>query len=343
VHEYKTKGPVYRRTVQTTLKASYTNHYRRGLIELLEVLEFRSNNTTHRPVLDALDLVARHADARLTYYPAGEHVPAHRGLVGDWEALVHRADDRGRQRVVRAAYEICAFQALRDRLRCKEIWVEGADRWRNPDQDLPADFEERRSEHYAALRKPLDPTAFIDQLRDELRTELAALDGQLPGLDWVAIGDRGKQGPIKLTPLEAAPEPRNLRALKTEIRARWGTVPLIDRLKEAVLRTGCLDHVTGTAGRGDLEREVLAERLLLVVCAYGTNTGIRACPAASTAIPRRICATSGAGTCRWRWRGRWRCRSRMRRSRHAVRRCGVPGRRRWRRTRRISGRWIRTC
>ncbi|BBC31890.1 Transposase [Streptomyces graminofaciens] len=32
VHEYKTKGPVYRRTVQTTLKASYTNHYRRGPI-----------------------------------------------------------------------------------------------------------------------------------------------------------------------------------------------------------------------------------------------------------------------------------------------------------------------
>jgi hypothetical protein len=31
VHEYKTKGPVYRRTVATTLKASYTNHYRRGL------------------------------------------------------------------------------------------------------------------------------------------------------------------------------------------------------------------------------------------------------------------------------------------------------------------------
>lgn len=28
VHEYKTKGPVYRRTVRTTLRASYTNHYR---------------------------------------------------------------------------------------------------------------------------------------------------------------------------------------------------------------------------------------------------------------------------------------------------------------------------
>ncbi|OHV29006.1 MULTISPECIES: hypothetical protein [Pseudofrankia] len=44
VHEFKTKGPVYRRTVQTTLKASCSNHYRRGLIALLDVLEFRSNN-----------------------------------------------------------------------------------------------------------------------------------------------------------------------------------------------------------------------------------------------------------------------------------------------------------
>jgi hypothetical protein len=35
VHEFKTKGPVYRRTVQTTLRASYTGHYRRGLIALL--------------------------------------------------------------------------------------------------------------------------------------------------------------------------------------------------------------------------------------------------------------------------------------------------------------------
>jgi hypothetical protein len=246
VHEYKTKGLVYRRTVQTTLKASYTNHYRRGLIQLLEVLEFRSNNTTHRPVLDALDLVPRHADARLTDSPRGKHVRTHQGLKGDWEALVYRDDERGRRRVVRSVYEVCTFQALRERLRRKEIWVEGADQWRNPDQDLPVDFEERRIEHYAAPRKPLDPTAFIDQLRDELRAELHALDEQLPALDWVEVRDRGKRGPIKLTPLDAAPEPRNLRALKAEIRTRWGTVPLIDMLKEAVLRTGCLVYAYGT-------------------------------------------------------------------------------------------------
>jgi len=39
VRGFKTKRTVYRRTVQTTQKASYPNHHRRGLIELLDVLE----------------------------------------------------------------------------------------------------------------------------------------------------------------------------------------------------------------------------------------------------------------------------------------------------------------
>jgi hypothetical protein len=102
------------------------------------------------------------------------------------------------------------------------------------------------------------------------------LDAALPKPPWLEIADRGKQGPIKLTDLDAAPEPRNLRRLKAEVRTRWGTVPLIDMLKEAVLRTGCLNAVTAAAGRGDLAPDVLAERLLLAIYAYGTNTGIRA-------------------------------------------------------------------
>ncbi|MFB6718289.1 MULTISPECIES: hypothetical protein [unclassified Streptomyces] len=40
--------------------------------------------------------------------------------------------DKGPKHVMRTVYEACVFQALRDRLRCKEIWVVGADKWRNP-------------------------------------------------------------------------------------------------------------------------------------------------------------------------------------------------------------------
>lgn len=275
VAEYKANGPTYRHTVQTTLKASYTNHYRRGLIRLIGVLEFRSNNERHRPVLDALDVVARHADSRTTYLPADEDVPTHRGLVGDWEALVFN-DDGDRRRVVRSAYEICTFQALRDQLRCKEIWVVGANRWRNPGHDLPADFNTQRAVHYKRLGQPLDPAEFIDTLRDEMRSELDALDTAIPDLEWVDITERGRQGAIRLSPLAKVPEPTNLRALKAACADRWGVVPMIDMLKEAVLRSGCFDRVTSAATRGDLDPGVLAERLLLVIYAYGTNTGMKA-------------------------------------------------------------------
>lgn len=90
------------------------------------------------------------------------------------------------------------------------------------------------------------------------------------------ISDRGSRGAVKLAPLDAASEPKSLQGLKDQVAARWGTVPLIDMLKEAILRTGCLDAVTGAVGRTDLPRGVLAERLILALYAYGTNTGIKA-------------------------------------------------------------------
>jgi TnpA family transposase len=167
------------------------------------------------------------------------------------------------------------FQTLRDKLRCKEIWVVGADKWRDPDQDLPNDFEARRAENYEALRKPLDPKVFTAQMREEMAAALAELNDELPDLDWVDISERPKAGPIILTDLDPVPEPRNLRRLKAAVKDRWGTVPLLDMLTETSLRTGCLDAFTPIGTRSDLEAAKLFQRLLLLVYAYGTNTGIR--------------------------------------------------------------------
>ncbi|MGI8313184.1 transposase [Saccharopolyspora hattusasensis] len=199
------------------------------------------------------------------------------GVIGaDLAELLHRVDKRGRSRVQRTVYECGVFQTLRDKLRCKEVWVVGADKWRDPDEDLPADFEEKRAENYRALRKPLDPDAFVGEVRDEMRAELAALNDALPSLDWLEVKAGRRQGEIALTPYDAAPEPRNLRRLKAAIRARWGVVPLMDMLAETAMRTGCLAAFTPLGTRGEIDPAVLAERLLLLVYAYGTNTGIRA-------------------------------------------------------------------
>jgi hypothetical protein len=132
-----------------------------------------------------------------------------------------------------------------------------------------------------------------------MRTELAALNDTLPGLDWLRITDR-KSGAIKLTPLDGQPETRNLRRLKRAIRDRWGQVPLIDMVTEAALRTGMLGHLTAVGSREALERSVLWERLLLIAYAYGTNTGISAATPrpATTATARLTCATPPGGTSR---------------------------------------------
>jgi TnpA family transposase len=179
-------------------------------------------------------------------------------------------------------YEVATFQALREQLRCKEVWVVGAGRWRNPDEDLPRDFEARRGEHYGELRKPMNPADFVGQLREEMTGELSALDRLLPELDWVEIKERAA-GAIKFTAPDAQEEPRNLRRVKNEVSRRWSAVPLIDMLKEAILRTGCLRAVTSVAGAGKLAEEMLAERLMLAIYAYGTNTGIRSVIGAGSA------------------------------------------------------------
>jgi hypothetical protein len=270
VNEYRATGTEYQRQKRKVFKASYTNHYRRGLIRLLGVLQFRSNNAAHQPVIDALALIVRYADHGGTYYPLGEHVVLDGAVNADWTELLTKTDSRGRTRVVRGVYEACVFQALRERLRCKEIWVVGAHEWRNPDEDLPADFEVHRAEHYDKLRKPLDATAFTAGLRQEMRSELAELNDALPGLDWLQITSR-KSGAIQLTALEAQLEPRNLRRLKKAVRERWGQVPLIDMVTEAALRTGMLGELTAVGSREALQRSVLWERLLLVAYAYGTR------------------------------------------------------------------------
>jgi hypothetical protein len=175
---------------------------------------------------------------------------------------------------MRTVYEACVFQALRDRLRCKEIWVVGADRWRNPDDDLPDDFEMRRAEYYEKLNKPRDAKLFTAQLKAEMRAELGALDTKLPKLPWVTISGKHRGGAIKFTEPEPQKEPKNLRKPKRAIRKKWGTVALIDILKEAALRTGMLKALAPVGTREAIDEAKLLERLLLIAYAYGTNSGI---------------------------------------------------------------------
>lgn len=270
----KATNAEFARSKREVFKPSYSNHYRSGLMKLLGVLDFRSSNDQHKPVMEALKLIERHKDSSTTYLPLGETIPLDGVVRKDWMEFAIFTPDKGPKRVMRTVYEACVFQALRDRLRCKEIWVTGADKWRNPDDDLPDDFEVRRAECYEKLNKPRDGKVFTAQLKSEMRAELGALDTRLPKLPWVTISGKHRNGAIKFTEPEPQKEPKNLRKLKKAIRKKWGTVALIDILKEAALRTGMLKALAPVGTREAIDEAKLLERLLLIAYAYGTNSGI---------------------------------------------------------------------
>lgn len=276
VREHRASGPALRGQAQTYLRASYSSHYRRIVPQLLAALTFRSSNTTHRPVIDAVDLLRSFVGRTERLFPAGQPVPLDGVVPPGWRAFVTVTDGDGHDRINRIAYEICVLQALRDRLRCKEIWVEGAARWRNPDEDLPADFDTRRDHHYQELHKPLDASEFIADIHERLTSGLDRLN------EFIGAGGEGRVrisnhrgGWITVTPLEAQPEATDLARLKTALNDRWPATSLLDILKETELRLGILDGFETTASREALPTDVLRRRLLLGLFAIGTNAGIR--------------------------------------------------------------------
>nr|WP_308066887.1 Tn3 family transposase [Microtetraspora sp. AC03309] len=274
-HEYQSEGTSYR---QRVFKASYTNHYRAGLIQILEALEFGSANTVHAPMMTELALIKQYkaeTTNRTKYYATGEAVPVEQIVPAELAELMYRTDKSGRRRILRSVYECGVFQTLRDKLRCKEIWVHDAYKWRNPDLDLPADFEDKLEENYAKLRKPLEAKDFTAELIEEMDAELSALHDVLPSLPWLQIVERKKGGAIALSPLDPLPEPRNLRKLKAAVRSRWGVVPLLDMFTETALRTGCLNALIPAGTRLGMDPMEFFERMLLVIYALGTGAGIR--------------------------------------------------------------------
>jgi hypothetical protein len=179
VREAKANERVFQERVRTVLRGSYSSYYRRMLPPLLAALRFRCDNTAYRPVMHALDLLARYAAGydKVRFFADTAAVPLDGVVPRAWRAAV--ADERGR--VERIPYKLCELVALRDALRRREIYVDGANRWRNPDDDLPGDFETTREVHYAAIRQPLDPTEFNAGLRERLAAALDRFDSALEG------------------------------------------------------------------------------------------------------------------------------------------------------------------
>jgi TnpA family transposase len=274
IREYESSGQEFETKVRDSVLRSYGAYYRKMLPHILQTLEFRTNTPTHDPLIRAIELMKRHLNEKSYFYPQWEVIPTERIVTEEWQDLVYRKDSKGVVRIHRLPYEMAVLEALREALRCREVWVVGAIKYRNPDEDLPQDFEKNRADYYERLGLPLDPWEFLNPLKTLLGEELTALDKGFQKNHDLEITDKNG-GWIKLTPYAPQPEPLNIIALKAEIGSRWPQTAGLDILSEADHRVGFLKVLKSPTKREIMSPSEKRRRLLLTVYALATNVSIK--------------------------------------------------------------------
>ena len=275
VKEFKSTGFAYYNEIHTNMRSSYGSHYRRMLIPILNTLKFCTNNENPSPIINALNIIKKYADSKLVYYPTKEVVPME-GVVHEnaHDMVIEEAENR-EQKINRINYEMEVLQTLRDKLRCKEVWVDGAYRYRNPDKDLPSDFAEKRPDYYQLLKQSLSAKEFIMKIQKAHRDALEILNNGMSKNKKVRIITKKQKGWISLTPLTAQPDPVNIEKLKEDLTQQWPMTSLLDVLKEVDMLVDVTSDFRSTATREVLDRDILQKRLLLCLFGFGTNTGLK--------------------------------------------------------------------
>jgi len=300
VIELKNKGNRwYQSQVNLKVHSLYSHSHRKALLQLLNAFTFKTNSPEGRDLLDAIAFIKKHQDSTDTYYPDAAPVPIDKVIPASWKSMVFETDDlsvtaevgddgttnctekqASLVKIHRFNYEVAVLESLREKLRCKLIWIEGAYRYRNPDHDLPADWETSREARYLQLGLPLHGADFVKQLKNKLHRNLQNLNDTILHNKKVKIMDKNG-GHIKVTPLKAQPPAPFIDALQREINRRWSTINLIDILKEADFAVGFTKQFHSVGNREILDGELLQKRLLLCLYALGSNTGLKRISAAN--------------------------------------------------------------
>jgi Transposase. len=110
-----------------------------------------------------------------------------------------------------------------------------------------------------------------------MRIALVGLDQAVGADDTGGVRCTTRRGEpwISVPKLGKLPEPASLDHLKDQVERRWGTIDLLDFLKEADFLTDLTGVFTSVATREVIARDVVRRRLLFVLFGLGTNMGIK--------------------------------------------------------------------
>ena len=270
-----------KKTLHESVVKRYSISYRTNIFTILECLDLHSNNTNF---LDAVKLIQRHYNNKQKYYPTTEVVPTDSIMSKQQQKYIFEIDELVKQRVLKKDYECIILRLLRKKLLHKEVWVSGAYRYRDPSDDLPKDFEQKREEYCAMLNVPVTAKEFINNTKAEMAKNIQSFDSRFIENEQVNIITKKGKPWILLTPFEKAQEPKVIHKIKDAILEKWGVINLLDILKEVDLRENFTDCFSTAGKRTILERETIRKRLLFSIFSIGTNTGLKRTAGASRSV-----------------------------------------------------------
>ncbi len=263
-------------------RRSYVHHYRRMVVPVLDLLDFNTNNLYYQPIIEALGVIKSQLDTGTVYYPLDLNVPIEGAIKKQHIPFVIEHTEQG-ERINRINYEMYVLSNLRNKLRVKEVWIKGAYEYRDPEEDVPQDFEENKDHYYDILKKPTSAKYFLRKIKQDLSQHLSAFNVTLPKNKLVQILKR-PAGHIKVTPLKEQLPPMQLEAIKQEVFKRWPNTSLLDVLKETDLFTDFMKTFTPSGFKEGLDKDTLKKRLLLVILGYGTNMGLKSVSAGNEEV-----------------------------------------------------------
>jgi TnpA family transposase len=250
--------------------------YQKMVSSMLEVLDFRTGNDKRKPLLEGLALIAKHSDSQKTYI--SEKLPEDLPT-GAWEGALVEEGPKG-PRIRRRALEVCVLSQLEEALKCKEVWVQGAYQFRDPDKDLPQDWDEKRPHYYKRLNLPLSSKTFVETLKSELEQSLRKANEYQSGRDKDAGGPEVRRTPggkayLYVPTPSKRPERSILGEIKDRVDLHFGVLDLLDVLAEVDRRVDLTAHFHTSGQRRILGIEEVRKRLLLVLFGLGTNLGLQ--------------------------------------------------------------------
>jgi len=273
IEDLSQRGKWYQKQVQNKIHSNYAHGSRNTLLPILEVFRLKEDHIIYKPILEAIAFIQQHWEGSDTEYYS-KAPPIDNIIPKAWESMVFDEVD-GKVKVNKYNYEIAVLEQVKSFIGFKAIWIESTYRYRDPNEDIPQDFEKNKEYYYNLLNLPSEAKAFTKKSKQSLKHNLKTLNVSILDNSLVRIKESSTNRNITITPSPAQDEPTNIVKLQKEITQKWSTINLIDILKESDLLINFTEQMETIAKNSNIPEDELRKRLLLCLYGIGSNTGLK--------------------------------------------------------------------